>query len=322
MDSSTGVRTLKGDNNRYATVQDINNILSILRTEMINDFTAKMRSLLQVSSSETDVEDLRVVSEENRNSVSNELPILLDTSIPDSGSNNDIKDKDTTTTELKSTLDITSSDYDIKNNKDYQSTAHPILLDKSGLDSGCNGNSSVLSNNNHLLGDSDFDQAKVYRDDVTHLDDLERFDVANESATDIFSLDSEFMYDTYVSDNKDINYFTEDSIWDEEVIFDYSNYEPQNYVETMVNDCYRCDIISLPTRDMVLVSNNTMKSASTPMYCDIKCVPVAAAGARVMPISDSMFQMANGMSFKHSKILGRTVWDPGVTIDNDTRWNC
>ena len=213
-----------------------------------------------------DNKDLRANIGGNKNSVLTELPILLDTSILDNGSNNDIKDKDTTTTELKSTLDITSSDYDIKTYMDYQSTPQPILLDKSGLDSGCNDNSSVLSNNNHHLGESDFDQVKVYDDDVTHLDDLERFDVANESATDILSLDSELMYDTYVSDNKDINYFTEDTIWDEEVIFDYSNYEPQNYVETMDNDCYRCDIISLPIRDMVSVSYNTMKSASTPRY--------------------------------------------------------
>ena len=125
-----------------------------------------------------------------------------------------------------------------------------------------------------------------------------------------------------ISDNKDISYFTEDTIWDEEVIFDYTNYEPQDNDETMVNDCYRCDIVSLPTRGMVSVSNNTMKSASTPRYYDIKCVPIAVATARVMPISDSMFQMDNRMSFMDSKILGRTVWDPGVTIDNDTRLDC
>ena len=159
-------------------------------------------------------------------------------------------------------------------------------------------------------------------DDVTHLDDLERFDVANESATDIFSLDSELMYDTYVTDNKNINYITEDTIWDREVIFDYTNYEPQDNDETMVNDCHRCDIISLPIRDMVSVSNNTIKSASTPRYYDIKCVPAAAAGAGVMPIYDSKFQMDNRMSFMDSKILGRTVWDPGVTIDNDTCLDC
>ena len=122
-----------------------------------------------------------------------------------------------------------------------------------------------------------------------------------------------------MSVDKDINYSTEDTIWDEEVIFDYG---PQNNDETMVTDCYRCDVTSLPTRDTISVSNNKMKSASTPMYYDIKCVPATTADARVMPISDSMFQMVNVMAFKDSKILGRTVWDPGVTIDNDIHLDC
>ena len=74
--------------------------------------------------------------------------------------------------------------------------------------------------------------------------DLSPPDTPHRPATDIFSLDSELMNDTYVSDNKDINDFTQDTICDEEVIFDYTNYEPQNYDEMMVTDCYRCDIIS------------------------------------------------------------------------------
>ena len=283
-----------------------------------NSITAQVRG----DSHNMNINDFRANIGGNKDSVLTELPILLDTSIPDSGSNNDIKDKDTTTTELKSTLDITSSDYDIKTNKDCQSTTHPILLDKSGLDGGCNDNSSVLSNNNPHLGESDFDQVKVHEDDVTHLDDLERFDVANESATDIFSLDSVLMYDTYVSDDKDINDFTQDSICDEEVIFDYTNYEPQDNDEMMVNGCYRYDVTSLPTRDTIPVSNNKMKSASTPTYYDIKGVPATTAGARVMPIRDSMFQMVYVMAFKDSKILGRTVWDPGVTIDKDIHLDC
>ena len=53
MDPSIEVQPLEGDNNReedrYATLQDINNILSTFRIEMMNDFTAQMRSLLQVS---------------------------------------------------------------------------------------------------------------------------------------------------------------------------------------------------------------------------------------------------------------------------------
>ena len=136
-----------------------------------------------------DIKDLRANIGGNKDSVLTELPILLDISIPDSGSNNDIKDKDTTRTELKSTLDITSSDYDIKTNKDYQSTPQPILLDTSESDSGCyDNNSSGGSNTNLHLKDSDFDQVKLYRDDVTDLDDWKKFDVANESATDIFFL--------------------------------------------------------------------------------------------------------------------------------------
>ena len=248
-----------------------------------NNITVQARG----DSRSMDNKDLRANIGGNKDSVLTELPILLDTSIPDSGSNNDIKDKDTTTTELKSTLDITSSDYDIKTNKDYQSTPQPILLDKSGLDSGCNDNSSVLSNNNHHLCESDFDQIEDLEDDETDLDDFEIVYVICE-LPEIFSLDSKFRNDISLSDN---SRFTEDSICDEEVNFDYTNYGPQNYVETMVTDCYRCDILGLPTRNMVSVSNNTMKSASTPMYYDIKCVPVAAASARMMPIYDSKSQM-------------------------------
>ena len=49
------------DNNRYATLQDINNILNTFRTEMINAFTVQMRLLLQVSNEKTekDVKSLR-----------------------------------------------------------------------------------------------------------------------------------------------------------------------------------------------------------------------------------------------------------------------
>ena len=319
MDPSTGVWPLKGDNNRYATVQEIKNIFSTLRTEMINDITAKMRSLLQVSTLETDVEDLRAVSLENINS--NELPILLDTFILDNGSNNDIKDKDTTTTELKSTLDITSSDYDIKTIKDYNLIKQPILLEMSQSDCGSNSRSDIshtLKDNYQQLCECDFNQIEDLEDDETDLDDYEIVDVICE-LPEIFRLDSKFRNDISLSDNSS---FTEDSIFNERMFFNHSYLEPQNRDETMVTDCSRRDIVGLPIRNRVLFSNNKMKSASTPMYYDIKCVPATTAGARVMPISDSMFQMVNVMSFKHSKILGRTVWDPGVMIDNDIHLDC
>ena len=285
-----------------------------------NSITAQVRG----DSQNMNINDLRANIGGNKDSVLTELPILLDTSIPDSGSNNDIKDKDTTTTELKSTLDITSSDYDIKNNKDYKSIPQPILLEPSQSDCGSNNRydiSHTLKNNYQHLCESDFNQIEDLEDEETDLDDYEIVNVIGE-LPEIFILDNKFMYDTYTSDNKDINNFIQDSICDEKVIFDYTNYELQNNDETMVTDCYRCDVISLPTRDIVSVSNNTMKSASTPMCYDIKYVPVATTSARVMPISDSMFQMVNGMAFKHSKILGRTVWDPGVTIDNVIHLDC
>ena len=67
MDSSNQVKPLAGDNNierdnnRYATIQDINDMLNTFRTEMINEFTARMSSLLQVSNEkvEKDVKTLR-----------------------------------------------------------------------------------------------------------------------------------------------------------------------------------------------------------------------------------------------------------------------
>ena len=268
-----------------------------------------------------DNKDLRANIGGNKNSVLTELPILLDTSILDNGSNNDIKDKDTTTTELKSTLDITSSDYDIKTIKDYNLIKQPILLEMSQSDCGSNSRSDIshtLKNNYQQLCQCDFNQIEDLEDDETDLDDYEIVDVINE-LPEIFRLDSKFRNDISLSDNSS---FTEDSICDQEVNFDYTNYGPYNYVETMVTDCYRCDVISLPTRNIVSVSNNTMKSASTPRYYDIKCAPAASKSVRVIPIYDSKSQMDNRMSFMDSKILGRTVWDPGVTIDNDTHWDC
>ena len=178
--------------------------------------------------------------------------------------------------------------------------------------------SHTLKNNYQQLCQCDFNQIEDLEDDETDLDDYEIVDVICE-LPEIFRLDSKFRNDISLSDNSS---FTKDSICDQEVNFDYTNYGPYNYVETMVTDCYRCDVISLPTRNMVSVSNNTMKSAGTPMYCDIKSVPAGTAGARVMPIYDSKSQMVNGMSFMDSKILGRTVWDPGVIIDNDIHLDC
>ena len=190
-----------------------------------------------------------------------EQPILLDTSRPDNGCNND--NKDSTKTGLKSTFHITSSDYNSNINKDSKLNKQPIQTGLPDSDNGCKNS------------------------------------------------------DTDYKDNR-----TEDPIYDEEVIFDYTNYKPQNSEETIVEDLSKCDCICLPTNNMVLVSSNTMKSTSTSMYYDIKCVHAATENARVRPIYEPISQMVDRMLFKDSKILGRTVWDPGVKIANDIHLDC
>ena len=106
----------------------------IERTDKLLKKRNNMNVQARGDSRSMDNKDLRANIGGNKDSELTELPILLDTSIQDSGSNNDIKDKDTTTTELKSTLDITSSDYDIKTIKDYNLIKQPILLESSQSD--------------------------------------------------------------------------------------------------------------------------------------------------------------------------------------------
>ena len=74
------------------------------------------------------------------------------------------------------------------------------------------------------------------------------------------------------SDYDYIHNRTEDPIYDEEVIFDFTNYKPQNREEIMVKYHSKCDISCLPTDNLVLVSNNSIKATSTSMYYDIKGV--------------------------------------------------
>ena len=235
---------------------------------LINHLCANSKTDMEIISVKTEIDtNTDMVNENTTQRGMNEdlklieQPILLDTSRPDNGCNND--NKDSTKTGLKSTFHITSSDYNNNVNKDSKLNKRPIQTGLPDSDNGCKNS------------------------------------------------------DTDYKDNR-----TEDPIYDEEVIFDYTNYKPQNSEETMVEDLSKCDCIYLPTNNMALVSNNEMKLTSTSMYYDIKCVHAATASARVRPIYEPISQMVDGMLVKDSKILGRTVWDPGVKIANDIHLDC